>query len=418
MQSANVDTGQVDRMPLVALLTANAISQVGSMLSVVAIPWFVLVTTGSAAKTGLVGFVTTVPLILVAFFGGTLVNSLGFKPTSVAADVASALSVAAIPALYHAAGLDFWQLLVFVFLRSALGTPGTTARQSLFPDLAVCANVPLPRANAAQQAIWRLSYLLGPPLAGVLIAVMGVSNVLWLDAASFAGSALLIGMLVPGRAIIGGNQVDPELEAPRRHSSRRELLDGLRFILHDRLILLLSIASTLGNALGAATFDVVLPVYARRDFGNATALGLMLGGFGGGALVSVLLFGLMGYRLPKRVTMIGSLIAGAIPAWIIATTPPLWLSVAALVLDGLSSGPFGPIVSSTYQERVPVGLRGPFFGAMLALDNGLTPLSILAAGLLLAHFNLVTMLIVLAAANLLVVLVIAPQPRLADLDTP
>lgn len=417
MQSANVDTGQIDRMPLVALLTANAISQAGSMLSVVAIPWFVLVTTGSATKTGLVGFVTTVPLILVAFFGGTLVNRLGFKPTSVAADIASALAVAAIPALYHTVGLGFWQLLVFVFLRSALGTPGNTARQSLFPDLALRAKVPLPRANAGQQAIWRLSYLLGPPLAGVLIATIGVSNVLWLDSASFASSALLIGMFVPGSAIIDGDPVDPELGRLRQRSSRRELLDGLRFIRRDQLILLLSIASTLGNALGAATFDVILPVYARRDFGDATALGLMLGGFGGGALVSVLLFGLIGYRMPKRPALIGSLIVGAIPAWIIATTPPLWLSVAALVLDGLTTGPFGPIVSSTYQERVPVRLRGPFFGAMLALDNGLTPLSILVAGVLLAHFNLVTILIALAATNLLIVLVIAPQSRLADLDT-
>lgn len=414
MQSANVDAGRIDRTPLFALLTANAISQIGSMLSVIAIPWFVLVTTGSAAKTGLVGFFTTVPLIVVAFLGGTLVNRLGFKPTSVAADVASGLAVAAIPALYHTVGLAFWQLLVFVFLRAVLGTPGGTARQSLFPDLALLAQMPLERANAAQQAIWRLSYLLGPPLAGVLIATLGVSNVLWLDAASFALSALLIGLLVP--TVIERSEPEPEQPAFGRGGYLRELLDGLRFIRHDRLILLLSITSTLGNALGAASFDVVFPVYARRDFGSAEALGLMLGGFGGGALVSVLVFGLIGYRLPKRATLIGALLVGAIPAWIIATTPPLWLSVAALVLDGLTTGPFGPIVSSTYQARVPVALRGQFFGTMLALDNGMTPISILVAGLLLDRFSLVAILIALAAANLVVAVVIAPQRALRELD--
>jgi hypothetical protein len=62
------------RAPIVALYAANAISLVGSMLTAVAIPWFVLVTTGSAAKTGLTVFFTTLPLFLSGFFGGALVG--------------------------------------------------------------------------------------------------------------------------------------------------------------------------------------------------------------------------------------------------------------------------------------------------------------------------------------------------------
>src|SRR3954451_21147265 len=77
------------RLPIVALLTGNAISTVGNMLTAVAIPWFVLKTTGSAGKTGLAGFSAVLPLAIAGVFGGTLVDRLGFKRMSIAADIAS-----------------------------------------------------------------------------------------------------------------------------------------------------------------------------------------------------------------------------------------------------------------------------------------------------------------------------------------
>jgi MFS family permease len=121
----------------------------------------------------LVGAVITVPLVVSAFFGGTLVDRVGFKRMSVAADLTSALTVALIPLLYATVGLAFWQLLVLVFLGAVLDAPGHVARQSLFPDLVQLAGVRLERANAISQVIWRLSWLLGPPLAGLLIALLG-----------------------------------------------------------------------------------------------------------------------------------------------------------------------------------------------------------------------------------------------------
>ena len=137
------------RLPRVALLGADAVSLVGNSLTGLAIPWFVLETTGSAARTGLVAFAGLVPTVLAAFFGGALVDRLGFKRTSVAADLASGLSVAAIPLLAHTAGLAFWHLVALTFLGALLDAPEGTARGGLLPDLAAAAAVPLERANAA-----------------------------------------------------------------------------------------------------------------------------------------------------------------------------------------------------------------------------------------------------------------------------
>ena len=155
-----------DRTPIYALLGANGISQVGNTVLIVAVPWFVLETTGSAARTGLAAAAIGVGAVVPVVLGGPLVDRLGFKRASVLTDLASGATVAAIPLLYLAGVLAFWQLLVLVFLLSSLNTNGDSARLSLVPALARRATMPIERANSADWAIARLGPLGGAPLAG------------------------------------------------------------------------------------------------------------------------------------------------------------------------------------------------------------------------------------------------------------
>jgi MFS family permease len=120
------------RLPLFSLFAANTISFVGNVLTALAIPWFVLQTTGSVAQTGLTAFFSTLPLVLSAFFSSALVDRLGYQRTSVLGDLASGLTVALVPFLTQTVGLAFWQLLVLVFLGGLLKAPGSTARSALF----------------------------------------------------------------------------------------------------------------------------------------------------------------------------------------------------------------------------------------------------------------------------------------------
>ena len=97
MRKGGVDSGGgVERptaVPIWALFAANAISMVGNVLAALAIPWFVLQTTGSAAKTGVTGFFEVLPVVLAGFLGGTIVDRMGYKRTSIVADIASSLAV-------------------------------------------------------------------------------------------------------------------------------------------------------------------------------------------------------------------------------------------------------------------------------------------------------------------------------------
>src|SRR5262245_22971203 len=113
-------TGSRRRLPLFALYAANAISSIGDGLTFLAVPWFVLQTTGSVAQTGITAFFSTASIAVSALFGGALVDRLGFQRMSVLSDILSGIGVALIPLLYLTVGLPFWALLVLVFLAGLL----------------------------------------------------------------------------------------------------------------------------------------------------------------------------------------------------------------------------------------------------------------------------------------------------------
>ena len=104
------------RMPIFALFAANAISSTGDILTFLAIPWFVLQTTGSVTQTGITAFFSTISIAASAFFGSKVVDALGFRRASVVSDMMSAVAVAVIPLLYALGMLPFWVLLALVFM--------------------------------------------------------------------------------------------------------------------------------------------------------------------------------------------------------------------------------------------------------------------------------------------------------------
>src|SRR5215210_3845721 len=269
------------RAPLYALYVADSISLVGNVVAQLAIPWFVLITTGSATLTGLAVFFNFLPVVLAGIFGGVIVDRLGFRTTSVVADLASAGAVAAIPLLHSTVGIELWQLMALVFAGALLDAPGATARAALFPGAVELAGVGMGRATGIRAGIQQGSVLVGGPIGGIRVAGRGATHALWLDAASFLVSAALVVMVVPRAR--GG----VEAEAPGRYFA--ELAEGMRFIWNQRVLRAIVLTVLLTNLLDAP-FPVVMSVYAREEFGSAADLGLMYGVFGGFALAGALGF--------------------------------------------------------------------------------------------------------------------------------
>jgi MFS family permease len=364
----------VNRVPLYTLLAANAVSAVGNALTIVALPWFVLATTGSAAKTGLTGFFLLLPAVLAGVFGGTLVDHLGFKRASILADAVSGIGIALIPLLYHTVGLAFWQLLALVFIGALLDVPGLTARRSLLPELATLAGVRLERANAAYEANNTLAFLVGPPLAGVLIATLGPTNVLWVDAATFAVAIAAIAIAIP-------NVVETAARPVGRYLA--EVKRGLDFLRRDRVLVALAVSIGLSNIFGHPMVAVILPVYGQETLESATTLGLLIGVTGGGALLGTLAYGAVGYRLPRRLVWLAGFLVWPLEFWVLLLEPPIAVLAAAMAFAGFMMGPINPLAVTVRHERIPPALRGRVFATFSAIALAVAPLGVLIAGWLI-----------------------------------
>ena len=395
-------------VPIRVLFSANAISMIGNQLSNLAIPWFVLQTTGSAAQTGVTAFFSILPMVIAAFLGGGIVDRLGFRRTSVIADVASGSTVALIPLLHTVGLLDFWLLLVLVFLGAALDAPGATARQALLPDLATLAGMRLERANANIQVIERSALLIGSPLAGVLIAILGATNVLWLNAVSFAISAALISTRIPAFS-------RPQHDGPAR-GYLPELMEGLGFIRRDRLLRALVLTLMVTNLLDAARTSVVFPVLADDVFESALALGLIFGVSGGGAVIGALIYGAIGHRLPRRAVFVFSFIMLALPSLLLVALPPLWVVLLIQGIGGVASGPLNPIMATVRFERVPVLMRGRVFGMTTAGAFSAMPLGVLIAGFMVESLGLRSTLLAVGACYVLATATLIVNPAIREMD--
>ena len=401
---------QKNSFPILSLFTANAISLVGNVLSAIAIPWFVLQTTGSATQTGITGFFTVLPVVLAGLFGGTLVDRLGYKRTSIIADIASGLTTALIPLLYFTTGLEFWQLMILVFLGALLDSPGSTARSALVPELAALAQMPIERATSLIHIIERGARLIGAPLGGLLIALIGTENVLWLDAASFFISAGIIALAIKIQPLV------PHEEKEAGGSYFDELRDGLRFIFNDKLMLAIVIMIMATNFLDAIFNGVVQPVFVKQVYGQALDLGLLMAASGGGAVIGALIFSAVGPRLPRHAIFVFGFVLTSLRFFLYAAYPPLWIALVFVVISSMGAGPLNPILGAVEYERVPPNMRGRVGGAVGAGAWSAMPLGMLIGGVLTEQLGVRAMLLGLGGIYLITTLSMAFIPAMKEMN--
>ncbi|HEX8004584.1 MAG TPA: MFS transporter [Mycobacteriales bacterium] len=388
-------TTRGDRRPLAGLLVANAISIAGNAFTLFAIPLFVLETTGSATKTGIAAGVSTLPIVLSAAFSGTLADRVGHRVASIGSDLASAAIVIVLPVLHATVGVAYWQVLALIFLRSFLATPGETARGALLPDLTARAGTTLERATGAYDAVSRGARMVGFPVAGLLIALLGAPNMLVVDAATFVVSAALVYLLVPP---------PPPVERVRTRYLA-DLREGLGYMRQDattRSVVLMCMAT---NMLDAGFGGVMLPFYAERVLDDRRALGLVVGVAGAAALAGALAFGAVGQRLPRRATFfVAFLLCGPPRFFVVASGARLAVLVAVTAMSGLFAGALNPIMDTAIFDRVPEHLRARVWGVVIAGSSAAIPVGGVLAGLSVEELGFTTTLVTFGTAYLLVTL--------------
>jgi len=352
---------------LAALLGAEVVSTTGSAMTALALPWFVLVTTGSAARTSVVVAAELVGVALFGVPGGTLLERLGARRTMMLCDSVRALLLALVPALHWSGLLSFWLLLAIVFVAGAFFPPYFGAQRVVLPELLGEDQALVTRANAFLQGATRVTMLLGPAAAGVLIGVVGAPSLLLVDAATFAVSLLLVGTFVPRRRVA---------TAPEE---RHGVLAGIRFLLRDPLLRVWSLAMVVIDSSWQALF-LAFPVLAYSHFGrDAKVAGWLLASWGLGALVG----NALAYRLSNRdaiaLTSVGML-AEALPLWLLALSLPVAGYASVMLAAGILNGLVNPSLHATFTLRTPLSVRAKALTAVLTVSSIGGPLAVGAAG--------------------------------------
>jgi predicted MFS family arabinose efflux permease len=372
------------RRPASPLITAHLISNTGSTMTALALPWFVLVTTGSPARAGWVIAVQVAAMAIFGLPGGAVAQRLGSRKVMLICDPARALLVALVPALQLSGGLTFSLLLALVFLVGMFYTPYLSAQQSLLPDLLGEDGADLAGAQALLLGATRLTNILGPAIGGVLIAALNPIDALIVDAVSYAIAFMLILILVPST----------QGAAP---PARARTLAGLTFIARDRLLRGILIANSFGE-FAFQSLDVIVPILVLVRFGqHAEIAGAIMASWAAGAVLASPLVARLSKRLPLLRLVRIAAIGQAVPLWFLApAVPPAALAAAMFVFglfNPLSAAPNGAI----RLMRSPAHLRTTVSAAWTTVHLVIASAALAGAGPAVQCYGLPSVLVGVAA---------------------
>ncbi|SBT39719.1 MFS transporter [Micromonospora auratinigra] len=378
------------RRELYTLVGADLLSNLGTRISVVAIPWLVLETTGSPTRMGLVAAAETLPYMLSSALATPWADRFGVRRTSVVADAASAAAMALVAL---APFLGFGALLVLVAVAGGLRGIGDRVKHVLFKPAAERAGVPLIRLTSAYDGLSRGMTLFGAVLGGLLIDWVGITRAIWIDAATFAACALLIGVLVRPPA--------PATPAPRE-PYLRALRGGFGYLRTDRMLLIMLVVVSASNMFANASVAVWIPLWVDRVFGDPAGFGLLLGVFSGGALLGNVLFTMAGTRLPRQATFaVGLTLAGAPRLLALALSDDLAVVLTVTFLSGMAISTVNPLLGAALYERVPEALQTRVLGIAGSVAFLGLPVGALLGGWSVALLGLTPALLVMSVACLL-----------------
>jgi MFS family permease len=377
-------------VPLRALLVAEIVSTTGAMMTWLALPWFVLTTTGSPSQMTLVIAAELIGLAVTGLPSGTLLQRLGARRSMLLSDAARTPLMLLIPVLHWTGGLSFGVLLAVAAALGALSAPYFAAQRMIVPELLGEDERVVGQANALFQGAIRSTMLLGPPLAGVLIAAFNAPTVLVVDAATYFVSFVLVALFVPQR------------DATPATEDSRGVLTGLRFLLHEPLLRVWLVVLTIGDMAWQMFFAAIPVLVVERFDANPRLAGVLFASFGVGAVIG----NTISFRwLLERFSGMKMIALGqpfqALPLWLLALHLPAAGMAVALVLSGIANGIVNPSLHSIMTLRMPPAIRAKAMTAAMTIMAAAYPFALFAVGPILSAFGAQPVLVLVAVVQTL-----------------
>jgi MFS family permease len=345
------------------------VSLSGTWMQNVAQAWLVYRLTGSPALLGLVSFCGQAPVLFLSPVGGIVADRYNRHKIIIATQAVSMILAFTLAALTFSGDVRVWHIMLLAGLLGAVNAFDIPARQAFIMDMV--GREDLMNAIALNSAIFNLSRVLGPAIAGILVASIGEAWCFLANAISYIG--VITGLLL----MKIGNRIAP----PRAGNAIAGIVEGFRFVLGTppifALLALLGILSLTGMP-----FAVLMPIFADRILnGGATGLGILMGASGVGALAGAL-------TLASRTSVrgLGRWVAFSGMAFgtgliLFALSRSFWLSTALMVPIGFAMMIEMGSSNTLIQTMSPDHLRGRVMAVYSMMFMGMAPFGALLAGL-------------------------------------
>lgn len=367
------------------LWASEAVSVVGDQFHLVALSWLVISVTGSGLALGTVLIAVAVPRALLLVPLGVVADRRPQRSLMLVAHVVRGGIVGVIAVLASQGAASVPVLAGLGALFGAADAVYMPAQQAFLPR--TVGSDRLPSANALLQGTLQLASIVGPPAAGVAIAIAGTGAAFAVDAASFGVAALLVALIAGAGAAVTARPGPGAEPAPApgvaAESFREALLGGIRYVAADRAIRTLMLVSLVLNLAASGPAAVGMAWLAARRFdAGATGLGLMAAGLAAGAITGTLLAG--GVRLDRQGrTVTAAVVAIGVAMALVGVLGSLPAVVLVLVGIGTAIGYMNIVSISWLQARVAPGLVGRVMSLVMLMSLGISPISIAIAGALI-----------------------------------
>ncbi|MDT4969509.1 MAG: hypothetical protein QOJ64_4246 [Acidobacteriota bacterium] len=344
------------------------ISLSGTWMQTVAQSWLVYRLTGSAVLLGLIGFASLIPVFLLAPIGGALADRNSRHRIIIFTQIAAMVLAFILAALTLTHRIQVWHLFVLAALLGVAYAFYVPAASAFVVDMV--GKEDLMNAIALNSSLVNGARIVGPAIAGILVASIGEGWCFLLNGASYI-------------AVIGGlllMSITPHRKVPLPGSPLADIIEGFRFVWRTSpvraLLLLLGAVSLFGTP-----YAVLMPIFADQTLhGGASGLGLLMGASGLGALI-----GALSLAVRNKVYGLGRWVAVSTAAFGVSLIPfslshSFWLSAALLLPVGLSMMIEMAASNTLIQAMVPDNLRGRVMAVYSMMFMGMAPIGALVAG--------------------------------------
>jgi DHA3 family tetracycline resistance protein-like MFS transporter len=390
------------------LWTGQAISRLGDSIHRVALSWWVLEQTGSAAVMGTVLIFSFTPMLLFLLIGGVAGDRLPRVRLMLGSDLLRGGVVALVAALAATHTLQIWHLYVASMVFGLLDAFFQPAYTALVPEITPAPL--LPSANSLTSLSGQLSNIAGPAIGAGIVAAGGTALAFAVDSLSFFLSAAC---LIP---LIGL----PQAPAPAGHGARhmlRDLREGVRAVLAAPWLWITIALAALFNITQGGPFAVALPFLVKDSLhSDVGVLGLLYSMTSVGAVLSAIWLG-RARRIRRRglLAYLG-LLAGGLSTLMLGLPVPLPAVAGVILVNGAAVTVFGLIWTNTLQELVPRALLGRVASIDMLGSFALLPIGYGIAGWATDLLGPALVFITGGALTCLLVLIGLAHPGIRDLD--